>query len=167
MNARVQKAMSREESKIIGQYTFEPDTANPLSRSEEVIENRQMLIEFCETHQLLLVNTLFLPPNKRVTYREIGVNIEADFQRGTHEQIDFIIAARRWRNSVTNAESDAGANIDSDHYPVIATLRIKLKAIQAARTSRLKSGICTETQRISINERLKEALREENRSGDI
>ena len=59
MNAIVQKAMSREESKIIGQYTFEPDTANPLSRSAEVIENRQILIEFCETHQLLLVNTLF------------------------------------------------------------------------------------------------------------
>ena len=90
--------------------------ANPLSRSEEVIENRQMLIEFCETHQLLLVNTLFKKQtNERVTYRGIGVNIEADFQRGTHEQIDFIIAARRWRNSVANAESDAGVNIESDH----------------------------------------------------
>ena len=68
MNARVQKAMSREESKIIGQYTFEPDTANPLSRSEEVIENRQMLIEFCETHQLLLVNTLFKKTQTRESH---------------------------------------------------------------------------------------------------
>ena len=58
-----------------------------------------------------------------------------------------------------NVESDARANIDSDHCPVITKLKIKLKAIQNAAKHRPKYGICTEQTKNDLNEKLR-ALRE-------
>ena len=56
------------------------------------------------------------------------------------------MTSKRWKNSVLNVESDTGANIDSDHYPVTATIKIKLKAVQGAHRTRTKYDICNETQ---------------------
>ena len=48
MNARVQKRTSEDEEGIVGQHTFEPETADPWSRREEVFTNRQFLVLFAE-----------------------------------------------------------------------------------------------------------------------
>ena len=32
--------------------------------------------------------------------------------------VDYIVTTKGWRNSIADAESDTGANIDTDHYPV-------------------------------------------------
>ena len=166
MNARVQKRLNRSESTVIGEHTFEPHSADPMGRSDQVIENRQMLIDFCMDHQLILANTLFKKnKHKLVTYREIGTTIEDEVRRGTHEQIDFIIVASKWKNNIKNAESDTDANIDSDHYPVIVEIRVKLKAIHVARRNRPKYDICTETQRQHVNRRLRETLEETMSAG--
>ena len=45
-----------------------------------------------------------------------------------HEQIDDIAVQQRWKNTITNAESNTNANLDSDHYPVTATIKTKLRA---------------------------------------
>ncbi len=71
-----------------------------------------------------------------VTYREVGVTIEHPIQRGTHEQINFVIVANRWKNIVLNVESDVHANISTDHYPLMAKLKIKLKAMKLQSTTR-------------------------------
>ena len=44
-----------------------------------------------------------------------------------YETLDYILAQRRWRNSVLDAESDTSF-WDSDHYPIKAMIEIKLKA---------------------------------------
>ena len=43
--------------------------------------------------------------------------------------MDYIAVANRWKNMVLNAEADHEPNIDTDHNPVIATMRLKLKGI--------------------------------------
>ena len=42
-------------------------------------------------------------------------------------QIDYILTKTRFWNSVSNAKSYPGADADSDHNPVVATVRVKLK----------------------------------------
>ena len=90
----------------------------------------------CVEHDLILTNTQFRTPNaKTATYREkqsrgIPVTIGNEIQRPTHEQIDFIMTTRRWRNTIKDSESDTQANIMSDHYPVKAKLNIRLKGIK-------------------------------------
>ena len=42
-------------------------------------------------------------------------------------QIDFILVRERFRNSVKQARSYPGADIASDHNPVLVKLNVKLK----------------------------------------
>ena len=44
-------------------------------------------------------------------------------------QIDYILGKWRYSKSVRNAEVYPGADVDSDHNPVVATVAVKLKRI--------------------------------------
>ena len=61
--------------------------------------------------------------NKETTTRHEPITTQ------THAQIDYILTARRWRNSITGVESQTRANIQSDHFPLVFTTRIRLKQI--------------------------------------
>ena len=61
---------------------------------------------------------------------------EREIRRGTHDQIDYIITSRRYRNMFTNAESYSKANIDTDHYPLIAKIRVRLRREKRGRKGR-------------------------------
>jgi len=41
----------------------------------------------------------------------------------THNQIDHILSDRRWHSSVLDVRSFRGADIDTDHYLVVAKVR--------------------------------------------
>ena len=48
--------------------------------------------DFCPANNLILANTVFSKPdNKLATVRVIGKGIDAPIERGTHEQIDYVI----------------------------------------------------------------------------
>ena len=109
-------------------------------------------MDFCATNQAILANTHFCKPdNKLATVRTIRQSIDAPIARGTHEQIDYSIVGKRWRNTVQNAESDTWANIHSDHYPVICAVRLKLKALKHSNKARPKYQSCTAEQQIELN----------------
>ena len=62
----------------------------------------------------------------------------------------------RWKNAILDAESDAKANIDSDHYPVKAKLKIKLKKITKQQTDGRKKYVeNTKEQQTENNKKLK------------
>ena len=44
-------------------------------------------------------------------------------------QIDYILCNQRWRSSIQSAKTRVGVDHGSDHEPLIAKLRIKLKKI--------------------------------------
>ena len=79
------------------------------------------LIHFCEEHKLSIMNTYFeLPARQRYTWKSPG--------DVTRNQIDYILIRQRFRNSITKCKTYPGADINSDHNPVIAKVRIKLKS---------------------------------------
>ena len=80
----------------------------------------QRLVGFCWTSKLVITNTLFEHPKRRLyTWKSPG-----DILRN---QIDYIIINQRHRNSVKPVRTYPGADIGSDHNPVIMTLSVKLK----------------------------------------
>ena len=80
----------------------------------------QRLVDFCWTSKLVITNTLFEHPKRRLcTWKSPG-----DILRN---QIDYIIINQRQRNSVKHVRTYPGADIGSDHNPVIMTLSVKLK----------------------------------------
>ena len=78
------------------------------------------LVEWCLENDLAVMNTWFRHHKRRLwTWKSPG-----DL---TRNQIDFIIINKRFRNSVNQAKTYPGADINSDHVPVIATVSLKLK----------------------------------------
>ena len=65
---------------------------------------------------------LFCIPLMCVTWKSPG-----DIVRN---QIDYILVSQRYRNSLKQVKTYPGADVDSDHNPVIAKLEIKLENIR-------------------------------------
>lgn len=51
-------------------------------------------------------------------------------------QVDYILVNRRFRNSILSTKTYPGADIASDHNPVVAEVQLKLKKV-AKKTARL------------------------------
>ena len=86
----------------------------------EMNERGKRLIEFCKENSLVITNTTFQQNARRLyTWKSPG-NIHRN-------QIDFILIRKRFQNAVINAKTYPGADIHSDHIPVICKLKIKLK----------------------------------------
>ena len=85
-------------------------------------EGGQRLIEFCQENTLVIANTLF-QQNKRRLYTWTSPD-------GQHQnQIDYILCSQRWRSSIQSAKTRPGAECSSDHEPLIAKFRLKLKKV--------------------------------------
>ena len=88
-------------------------------------EAGQRLIEFCQENALVVANTLF-QQHKRRLYPWTSPD-------GQHQnQIGYILCSQRWRSSIQLAKKKKrlGADCGSDHEPLIAIFRLKLKKVE-------------------------------------
>ena len=82
-----------------------------------------MLVDFCTQNNLCIINTWYEHNlRKRYTWKAPG-----DIRR---QQIDYIMVKHRYRNSVKNACSLPGTDIDSAHNAVMMKIAITLKEIK-------------------------------------
>ncbi|RUS89973.1 hypothetical protein EGW08_002240 [Elysia chlorotica] len=86
-------------------------------------ERGQRLIHFCVENDLMIANTFFQKPLRKLyTWKNPG-----DWRRN---QIDYILVRKRFRNSIKTCQTYPGADINSDHNPVTAKIKMKLKKIK-------------------------------------
>nr|BAD06249.1 p97Bcnt [Tragulus javanicus] len=85
-------------------------------------EAGRRLIDFCHHNRLVIANTLFQQPSRRLY---TWTSPDGRFR----DQIDYIICRQRWRSSVQSAKTRPGADCGSDHKLLIAKFRLKLKII--------------------------------------
>ena len=89
-------------------------------------ERGDRLVDWCLEHAQVVTNTWFKHQNRHLwTWRSPGGEVR--------NQIDFITINERFRNSVTQVKTYPGADINSDHVPVVATFRLKLKKVTKAK----------------------------------
>ncbi|PNF43436.1 hypothetical protein B7P43_G11558 [Cryptotermes secundus] len=112
----------------------------------------QMLIDFCERNGLIVTNTWFKKPKRRIyTWKAPG-----DWKR--HQQ-DYILVKHRFRNSVKDVKTLPGADIDSDHNLLVAKFQTRLKKIIIFRKRRPRLDLeKLYAQRQSVQEILEEKL---------
>jgi exonuclease III len=126
-NARVQQAQEGE-THIVGPHCFDPLRITLANQAQTAMDSRERFIAFCLEHSLVLCNTWFEKPAKAlITYREIGASKSDPPIRGNFETLDYVLISSRWKNAITNCEATFNANVDSDHTPLIATYRAKLR----------------------------------------
>ncbi|GFS25846.1 craniofacial development protein 2-like [Elysia marginata] len=88
---------------------------------------------------MTIVNTLFKQPVRRLyTWKSPG-----DVRRN---QIDYILMSSRFKNSAVNCKTYPGADIGSDHNPVIMQMKVKLKIPHSKQTKTVK--YCTKLIRL-------------------
>ena len=86
-------------------------------------ERGDMWIDWCRENKMFVANTWFENHPRRLwTWMSPGDR--------TRNQIDYIAVSNRYRNGVLNCKTYPGADIDSDHAPVIMDLRVRLKAVK-------------------------------------
>ena len=87
------------------------------------------LVEFCQRRRMYISNTWFKQEKRRrYTWTKPG-------NTGRY-QIDYILIKSRYWNSVSNCKSYPGADVDSDHNPVVATVGIQLNKSSRKREGR-------------------------------
>uniref|UniRef100_A0A8D8Z4U1 Craniofacial development protein 2 n=1 Tax=Cacopsylla melanoneura TaxID=428564 RepID=A0A8D8Z4U1_9HEMI len=114
---------------------------------------------FAAEHNLIVLNTFYKLPHRRLyTWTSPRDNGEDTIIRN---QIDYILVNKRFRNSFTSVKTYPGADIKSDHNPLVGEYRTKWKKIQKKTIKKhdmrkLKSRI--ERERISkiLNEKCRE-----------
>lgn len=132
-NAKLGKATNAEERKWIGKHTFNKETADPWGKEDWIIDNRNRLIAFMAANECIAANTWYYKHEENlVTYR-IRSEEEHPLKRPHYDQIDYVLVAARWRNSITNIETSMNIPFDTDHYPVITDIKTTLKAITQKR----------------------------------
>ena len=83
-------------------------------------EAGERMIEFCEENQLIVTNTWYKQPRRRL-YTWTTPN-------GLHRnQIDYIMIQKRWRSMVKSAKTMPGADCGTDHELLVAIIQVKLK----------------------------------------
>ncbi|GFS20400.1 craniofacial development protein 2-like [Elysia marginata] len=86
----------------------------------ETNERGERLIQYWEKHELSIVNTLFIQQKRRLyTWKSPG-----DIFRN---QIVYIAIKSRFKNAIMDCRTSPGADIGSDHNPVIMKMNLKLK----------------------------------------
>lgn len=91
----------------------------------------ERLVQFCQEKEYCIMNTFFkLPPRRLYTWRGPADGKEGRLVRN---QIDYIIANKRFKNSVKSAKTYPGADIPTDHNLLLATVKVRLKRIGAKR----------------------------------
>lgn len=80
-------------------------------------------VEWCESYDQVIMNTWFQQHPRRLwTWRSPDDN--------TKNQIDFITINNRFRNAVHKVKGYPGADCNTDHVLLVATVKLKLKKVQ-------------------------------------
>ena len=132
MNARIRNPHPTDpkEATIIGKHGLVGNIRTEdmdIEQDAAVINNRNRLINLCLENDLKIENTMFPKPvNKLATYLPLGISKTANISANTHWQIDYIMT-RRDNIRSEDCETDTKAQLQSDHYPVMAQMKIKFK----------------------------------------
>ncbi|XP_072401677.1 uncharacterized protein [Diabrotica undecimpunctata] len=112
------------------------ETVGPFGLGERN-ERGHHLITFAVEEQLVITNTFFkLPARRLYTWRSPQDTPDLIIRN----QIDYIMVNKRFRNAITSAKTNPGADIGSDHNPLVVNIRLKLKKIESAKARKYNLG---------------------------
>ena len=115
-------------------------------------ERGEFLIDFCETNNLILANTL-LEQHPRRLYTWTLPDCT------NRNQIDYIMINQKWKSCLKDVRTLSGADFSSDHQLLAAWIQMRLKKITQPPTPlRLDFSTLDETYKIDINNKFQTLL---------
>lgn len=89
-------------------------------------ERGDRLVQFCQEYDFGITNTYFKLPLRRLYTWKSNAETEDKIVRN---QVDYILITHRFRNGMKSVKTYPGADIGSDHNPVVAVIHVRLKKI--------------------------------------
>lgn len=89
-------------------------------------ERGHRLIQFCQETNMVITNTHFKLPNRRLY---TWISPQDNEERNVRNQIDYVMINNRYRNIIKSIKAYPGADVSSNHNPIIARVKIQLKNI--------------------------------------
>ena len=122
-NARAIEARDEMESVVIKKFTLKGEKGFA-GMGESAQDNRQRMINWCLEHGFKLDNTRF-PKNvdNLATFRPPSCKPSQKISKDEHEQTDYIMT-QQGNVRITDCETDTKSRLLTDHYPVIAEIKI-------------------------------------------
>lgn len=124
------------------------------------------LYEFCQNNDMIVTNTWFKLPKRRL-YTWTAPHNEESNTGQIRNQIDYILINKRFRNAVKSVKTYPGADVGSDHNPLIGNIELKLKIVRKSCRKRpidvmkLQDGCKRSVVAENINENLAQISQQE------
>lgn len=114
------------------------------------------LESFTMANNLVVMNTWFKQPSRRLYTWKSPMDRPG---RMVRNQIDYILVNKRFRNSCTTLRTYPGADINSDHVPLMGAFKIRMKKTNPKRKQRydlrrLKNPNIKQEVKIELNEKI-------------
>ena len=114
-------------------------------------ENGEKFVGFCVENNLTVGGTMFQHKNiHKATWTSPDKN--------TVNQIDHLAINNKWRSSLNDVRTQRGADINSDHFLVIAKIRLKLKKANHTTSEKPRKFDTSKLRRPEIKEEFKMEL---------
>lgn len=128
-NAKIIQRIGEDEQNTIGRFFLKAEEGTFDRTATTTLDNRQRFINMCIELGLTICNTRFEKTAKKLcTHKPIStVRQHAEWNYESFDQIDYVLINNRFKNSCTDCETDPDAPIDSDHYPLWANFKLRLK----------------------------------------
>ena len=108
-------------------------------------ERGDLWVDWCRNNKVIIANTWFQNHPRRLWTWQSPDDT-------TRNQVDFIAISKRYKNGVLNCRTFPGADVGSDHEPVLATLRVKLKTcFKSKRMPKLYYEKCLKDNVVRMN----------------
>ena len=166
-NADIQSTDRSSENKMVGGHTFDKGNEKTLTDTA-MMANRDEMVEFCSKNKFMIVNTWFKKKeDEKATWRKPGTQPHHPRVRGYYAVKDYWLCQERWRNSCNDCASDGYHGINTDHFPLILSIRVTLSARKQTRKEpRKKYHECTTKQQDEYNKALNDKMEEEKAKGE-
>ena len=88
----------------------------------QVEDHAKILVDFCAKNQLAIPASCMQDQKDRemITFSKFGLHNNAPFTPIRYSTIDYVLTNKKWCNAFDHCCSDMKANINSDHFPIIA-----------------------------------------------
>jgi len=97
--------------------------------SGSINDNGERLVDFCSNNNCIIWGTIFPHKNiHKLTWKSPDGR--------TINQFDHIIINKKWRRSLLDVEVCRGADVSSDHYMLLAKLKLKVMAVDSNKQHR-------------------------------
>ena len=93
-------------------------------------DNGERLLSYCSSNKLKIGGSLF-------QHKDIHKGTRRSPSGQTVNQIDHICISRRWASALQDVRVYRGADVGSDHYLVVAEVKVKLKCLASKKNHKI------------------------------